>query len=128
MLDYAGEARPLGHRLKKDEYPVPGDDEAALGDQEQSAPASVEQGAQSQPDEQQYVNEEEDDIPDAGAIEEEPSEGSDVSMAAPSEAASSSSEDNVLVCRPCRACAHLPSMPCVTACRIPSGPLLVCSQ
>lgn len=59
---------------------------------------------QSQSDgEQQYVNEEEDDIPDAGAIEEEPSEGSDASMAAPSEPASSSSEDNALVCSPDRA-------------------------
>ena len=77
---------------------MPDDDEASGGDLE--PPAFTEEEPQSQSDgERPYANEEDDDIPDAGAIEEEPSEGSDASVAAPSEQASSSSEDIALVRR-----------------------------
>lgn len=104
--DCAEETRPAGYKLRRDEFIVPNQaeqqhegpaqslaDSAAPPDRmPQSSPVQEEE-AQSYAAEE----EEEDDIPDAGAIEEEPSGESGVSMAAPSEHASSSSDDNVLV-------------------------------
>ena len=102
MLCCAEEARPVGHKLCRDEFLVPDDSEEFDESPAQSIPESMEQEPLPPPleelEEQQYApEEEEDDIPDAGAIEEEPSEESDASMAAPSDNASSSSDDNALV-------------------------------
>ncbi|KAA6422526.1 MAG: hypothetical protein FRX49_07387, partial [Trebouxia sp. A1-2] len=87
------EPRVPNHRLRKDEFPVPEDTETPdvsqpvleLSEDDHASPDKGEE------DEQVEEEEDEDDIPDAGAIEEEPSEGSDVSQAALSNPGSSSS-------------------------------------
>ncbi|DBB00828.1 TPA: hypothetical protein ACH3X1_000756 [Trebouxia sp. C0004] len=87
------EPRVPSHRLRRDEFPVPEDTETP--DVSQPVLELSEDGHASpdkeDEDEQVEVEEDEDDIPDAGAIEEEPSEGSDVSEAALSNPGSSSS-------------------------------------
>jgi len=89
----AVEPRVPSHRLRRDEFPVPEDTETPdvsqpvleLSEDDHTSPDKDEE------DDQVEEEEDEDDIPDAGAIEEEPSEGSDVSQAALSNPGSSSS-------------------------------------
>lgn len=87
------EPRVPSHKLRRDEFPVPEDTDTPdisqpVVELSEDDRASHDREEEEEAEEKQ---EEEDDIPDAGAIEEEPSEGSDVSQAAPSEQASSSS-------------------------------------
>lgn len=93
---HAVEPRVASHRLRRDEFPVPEDTDTPdisqpvleLSEDDRESPdKEEEEEGQAEGEEE----DEEDDIPDAGAIEEEPSEGSDVSQAAPSDQASSSS-------------------------------------
>ena len=103
---FAEESRPAGHKPHKDEFLVPDETEEFDESLTQSHPDSVDELPHASPaeeEEEQHLQpyapeeEEEDDIPDAGAIEEEASEESDASMAAPSEHASSSSNEDALV-------------------------------
>lgn len=88
------EPRVPSHRLRRDEFPVPEDTETPdvsqpvleLSEDDHASPDKEEEDEQVEEEE-----EDEDDIPDAGAIEAEPSEGSDVSQAALSNPGSSSS-------------------------------------
>jgi len=90
----AVEPRVPNHRLRRDEFPVPEDTETPdvsqpvleLSEDDHASPDKEEEEEQVEEEE-----EDEDDLPDAGAIEEEPSEGSDVNQAALSNPGSSSS-------------------------------------
>ena len=90
----AVEPRVPSHRLRRDEFPVPEDTETPdvsqpileLSEDDHASPDKEEEDEQVEEEE-----EDEDDLPDAGAIEDEPSEGSDVSQAALSNPGSSSS-------------------------------------
>ncbi len=98
----AVEPRVPSHKLHKDEFPVPQDTDTPDISQPVLERSEEDQGSHDQEEEEEEEKleeeEEEDDIPDAGAIEEEPSEGSDVSQAAPSDQASSSSSgDDAMV-------------------------------
>ena len=95
----AVEPRVPSHKLRKDEFAVPEDTETPHVSEPVHELSEEEVGASPDPEDQQEPEfkedeEEDDDIPDAGAIEEEPSEGSDVSQAPPSEQAFSSSSGN----------------------------------
>ena len=89
------EPRVPSHRLRRDEFPVPEDTETPdvsqpvleLSEDDHASPDKEEEDEQVEEEEEEDV----DNIPDAGAIEEEPSEGSDVSQAALSNPSSSSS-------------------------------------
>ena len=99
------EPRVPSHKLRKDEFAVPEDAETPHISEPVHELSEEEERASPDPEDQREPEfkedeEEDDDFPDAGAIEEEPSEGSDVSQAAPSEQASSSSsgDDQMVSC------------------------------